>query len=161
MYILQTLILWVHLFSALLFVGGSFFMWMVVLPASRGLSEEESERTKVIAAIARKFGPVAWYSLLILVATGLYNATWYLPDMRSLFSTEAGLILFTKSVLVLVLIFTVYIHNVYYGRKISRLAREKKIAELASLRKRSRVISALNLILMLLITFLAVMMQSY
>jgi uncharacterized membrane protein len=81
--------------------------------------------------------------------------------MRSLFSTEAGLILFTKSVLVLVLIFTVYIHNVYYGRKISRLAREKKIAELASLRKRSRVISALNLILMLLITFLAVMMQSY
>jgi uncharacterized membrane protein len=161
MYLIQTFILWVHLFAALIFVGGSFFMWMVVLPASRGLSEEESERTRVIAAIARKFGPVAWYSLLILVATGLYNATWYLPDMAFLFSTEAGLILFTKSILVMVLIVTVYIHNVYYGKRISRLAREKRAQELASLRKRSRVISTLNLILMLLITFLATMMQSY
>ncbi|MEM3684425.1 MAG: CopD family protein [Conexivisphaerales archaeon] len=161
MELLQTVLLWIHLFAAVLFVGGSFFMWIVVLPATKGLSSDESERTKILGMIAKKFGPVAWYSLLVLVVTGLYNATWYLPNMGMLLYTTAGLLLLTKSVLVLLLVITVYIHNVYYGKRISRLAREKKLQELSSLRKRSRVISAINLALMLSILFLAVMMQSY
>ncbi|MEM0118564.1 MAG: CopD family protein [Conexivisphaerales archaeon] len=161
MELLQTFLLWVHLFAAVLFVGGSFFMWIVVLPATKGISSDESERTRVIGMIARKFGPVAWYSLLVLVITGLYNATWYLPSMGMLLNTAAGLILLTKSLLVLLLIITVYIHNVYYGKRISRLAREKKLQELSSLRKKSRVVSSINLALMLIILLLAVMMQSY
>jgi len=136
-------------------------MWIVVIPASRNLSGEESERTKVVATIARKFGPVAWYSLIILVITGVYNATWYLPSIGELFSTVAGFMLFTKSTLTVILIITVYIHNVHYGKKISMFAREKKVQELTKLRKRSRIVSTFNLMLMLSILFLAVMMQSY
>lgn len=40
--LVNAVVLWVHLFSAVLFVGGSFFMWIVVVPASHALTENEA-----------------------------------------------------------------------------------------------------------------------
>jgi uncharacterized membrane protein len=61
--------------------------------------------------------------------------------------------------LVLILLFLIYVHNVYFGKKIVRLAEEKKLDELKDLRRKSRVVSAANLSLMIIILFLAVMLQ--
>lgn len=158
---LQYAMLWIHLFAAVIFVGGSFFMWLVVVPASKMSSEDESERTMIIGLMAKRFGRISDISLALLIITGLYNATWYLPSQSSLFTTLAGEILFAKSILVLLLIVLIFVNNLYFGRKIVRLAKERRIEELSQLRGRSRALSMLNLSLMTAILLLAVLMQFY
>lgn len=154
-------ILWVHLFSAVLFVGGSFFMWLVIMPASHRIAKDESERTQIIGKISRAFGTITNILIVFLVLTGVYNASWYLHSFGALFSfaSYSGTVLFVKVVLVIALIILIYVHGAYYGRKIVRLAREKKLEELTAVRRRSRVISYANLALMAAILILAVMLQ--
>ena len=157
--LLNVAILWVHLFCAALFVGGSFFMWLVVMPASHLLTEDESERTQIVGKIAKGFGRITNPILIILVLSGIYNASWYLPNMNELFNTIGGQILFIKTILVVALFVLIYGHNVYFGRKIVRFARENKLDELKSIRKKSRIVSFTNLALMIVILVLAVMLQ--
>lgn len=161
MSLLNLAILWAHLFSAVLFVGGSFFMWLVVMPASHLFAKDESDRTLIVGKIAKEFGKITTPILAILVLTGIYNATWYLPSFEYLFSFKSygATVLFSKVVLVVLLIALVYAHGAYYGRKIARLARDRDVEELAVVRRRSRIISYANLALMIAILILAVMLQ--
>ena len=159
--ILDTFVLWVHLFSAVLFVGGSFFIWIVVMPASHHFAKDESERTQMVGKIAKDFGRITNPTLVILVLSGVYNASWYLQSFGDLlsFKNYGATVLFVKVVLVFILIILIYAHGAYYGRKIVRLAREKDLEGLKAVRRRSRVISYANLALMVAILILAVMMQ--
>ena len=161
MSVLNIAILWIHLFSAVIFVGGSFFMWLVVMPASKLFSKNEAERTQIVGKMAKQFGKITNPVLAILVLTGIYNASWYLPSFSALFAFSAygAQVLFVKVVLVVSLIVLIYAHGAYYGRKIVRLAREGDVKGLAAVRKRSRVISIANLALMVVILVLAVMLQ--
>lgn len=154
----DVLVLWIHLFSAVLFVGGSFFMWLVIVPASRLITHDESERTRIVGNIARKFGKLTNPTLIVLILTGLYNAMWYLQSIRGLFDYP-GTILLAKIILVAILLLLIYVHNVYFGKRIVRLAEERKLDELKTLRKKSRFVSASSLTLMIVILFLAVMLQ--
>ncbi len=160
---LQIAILWVHLWSAVLFIGGSFFMWLVLMPVSRELAPDESARTVLVGRVARAFARWSNATLLLLVATGLYNATWYLPsaDLATDLGTVAGQLLLVKVVLVGVLIALIYLHGLYYGRIISRLARERRVDELAQVRKRSRLVSYANLGLMAAILVVVTLMQGW
>ena len=133
-------------------------MWLVIIPASRIVTSDESERTRIVGAIARSFGKVANPTLAVLMLTGLYNASWYLQSTTGLFEYP-GTILLGKMGLVAVLLILIYVHNVYFGKRIIRLAEEKRLDELRQLRKRSRVVSAANLFLMVAILLMAVMLQ--
>ena len=161
MMILDTFLLWVHLFCAVLFVGGSFFMWLVVMPASHLFAKDESERTQIVGKIAKEFGRITNPILVILVLSGIYNASWYLQSFGDLFSLKSygATVLFVKVVLVFILIILIYAHGAYYGRKIVRLARERDLEGLKAVRRKSRIISYANLALMVAILILAVMLQ--
>ncbi len=156
--LLNVVVLWVHLFSAVLFVGGSFFMWLVIVPVSRLITTDESERTRIVGKIARAFGNLTNPLMVVLVFTGLYNAIWYLQSANALFEYP-GTLLLMKVILVSLLLLLIYVNNLYFGKRIIRLAKEAKLDELKALRKRSRVVSAANLTLMLLILLLSTMMQ--
>jgi copper resistance protein D len=156
---LNAAILWVHLLSAVLLVGGSIFMWLVVLPASHLVTEDEAERMRIVEKMARRFGRITNIILIVLVLTGVYNASWYLPSTSALFDTYLGNLLFVKIVLVIALVVLIYVHGIYFGRKIVRLARERKFQELEAVRKRSRAVSAINLVLMVAILLFAVFLQ--
>ncbi len=153
-------VLAVHLVSAVLFVGGSLFFWLVVEPASYALGLDEAARTAVIGRLARRFGRITTPLLVILVGTGLYNASWYLPSVGALTTTVPGEVLLAKSVVVAGLIVLIYVHGAYYGPRIVRLARERRYDELRALRRRSRAVSFANLALMLVVLVLAVVLQS-
>lgn len=158
--IFDAVVLWVHLFSAVLFVGGSFAMWMVVVPASHMLTEDESERTKIVGTMARRFARIVNPALLVLLVTGAYNVTWYLPSMGALFTSYAGHLLLAKLSAVVALLVLLYISNVHFGRRITRLAREGRLEELKALRRTSRLVSFANLGLMVLILLLVALMQA-
>jgi uncharacterized membrane protein len=131
---------------------------LVVVPVSHILTDDEAARTRIVGKIARVFGKVTTPTLAILVLTGIYNATWYLQSVNGLFDYP-GTILLTKMALVAVLLLLIYVHNVYFDKQIVRLAEDRKFEELKTLRRRSRLVSAANLSLMLVILLLAVMMQ--
>lgn len=84
--------------------------------------------------------------------------SWYAPSVHDLL-TYPGTILSAKIVLVIILLILVYVHNVYFGKRITALARKRNVEGLRKIRKTSRIISAANLILMIVILLLAVLMQ--
>ena len=79
-------------------------MWLVVMPASRLITQDESERTKIVGKIAKQFGRLTNPILVVLVASGIYNASWYLPSPGAMFTTYPGELLLTKAVLVAALL---------------------------------------------------------
>ncbi len=155
-------ILWIHIFMAIIFIGGSYFMWLVVWPSSFKISEDEKQRTKIVGNIAKRFAYFSHATLLILVITGLILAFgWYLPEPSDLFTTISGHILLAKMIVVATMIIIVYGNNLYHGKRIMRLSREGKKEELNKLRKMSHFMSYTSLALMALITILAVSLQIY
>lgn len=147
-----------HLFTAVFFVGGSFFFWLVVIPSSRLLTSDEAERTQIVGKIAKRFGKTIHPVLAVIIVTGLYNARWYMISAGNMLAYPGSIIL-TKMVLVMVLIVLIYVHNVYFGKKIISAAKDRNLIELSKIRKVSRLISSTNLILMGVILLLAVLMQ--
>ena len=157
--ILDAAILWIHLFSAIIFIGGSFFIWLVLWPASFDFNIDEKERTRVIGKVAKRFAWFTHITLIVLIITGIYNVTWYLPNLSDLFTTPSGELLFIKSLTVLAMIVIMYGNNIYHGKKIVKLASEGKLDEVKKIRKMTHKISALTLALMILITIEAVGLQ--
>lgn len=161
MILLDLIILWLHLFFAIIFIGGSFFIWVVVWPASYQITDDERLRTKVVGRIAKRFAYFTHVSLGILIITGIYNATWYLPSFGALFTTTGGLILLVKGILVILVIAIIYTNNLYHGKKIMRLSEEKRYDDMKRIRKRTHLFSFISLGLLLVITVLAAALQFY
>ena len=65
-------VLVIHIFSAIFFIGGSFFIWFIVWPVSYKLTDDESYRTRIVGLIGRLFGYYTNALVIILVATGLF-----------------------------------------------------------------------------------------
>jgi len=122
------------------------------------MTTDESERTQIIGKIAKTFGRLVNPTLVVIIVTGIYNASWYIASWEDLL-VYPGTILLTKITLVMALLILIYVHNVYFGKRIIAFAREKNLEALKKIRKTSRKISATNLILMATIFLLAVLMQ--
>ncbi len=158
MTLLNSIILWLHLVTAMFFVGGSLFVWWVVIPASYRLTQDEERRTEIVATIARVFGRVVGPVIILLVATGIYNATWYLNSFGELFRDAKGRTLLAKCLLTLLLLVLIGVHDVYFSRKIRRLAGEKRMVELARVRRWSHVVSAASVVVMAAILILVIVL---
>ncbi len=160
--LLNTIILWLHIFSAIIFVGGSFFIWVVVIPASYKITDDEKLRTRIVGLIGKQFAWITNVFLIILILTGIYNATWYLNyNFFALYNTQGGNILLVKIVLVGAMILIMYGNNLYHGKRIMKMAREGRMDELRRLRKWSHMLSYITLGLMIAITITAVALQFY
>ncbi|MHB8361136.1 MAG: DUF2269 domain-containing protein [Thermoplasmataceae archaeon] len=158
------IMLWIHVFSAIIFVGGSFFIWIVVYPASFKITDDEKLRTRIVGKIGKQFAIFTNVSIVVLILTGLYNVTWYFGERLTynlLFNTLGGQILFTKGIIVLVMILLMYSNNIYHGKKIMKMAEDGDMEGLRKLRKTSHFLSYVTLALMLIITVLAVALNIY
>lgn len=157
---LFVIILWMHLFAAIIFIGGSFFIWIVVWPASYDITKDESERTRIVGKIAKRFAYFTHVSLLVLVLSGVYLA-YYISSPSVLFSTFIGNLLLAKIIVVVVMITTVYVNNLYHGKKIMRLAAQHKLEEVERVRKLTHAASFFTLGLMIVITILGAALIAY
>jgi uncharacterized membrane protein len=71
------LIRWVHVVSAITWVGGMLFIALVLVPTSRTLGDA-TLRTRLIQDSGQRFRRVAWIALAVLILTGLLNL-WLQP----------------------------------------------------------------------------------
>lgn len=162
MLLLAELVLFVHVFFAIIFIGGSFFIWLVVWPESYNLTDDEYQRTRIVGKIAKRFAYFTHISIIALIVTGILNAEWYLHgQVSALFNTTGGEILLVKVIVVGVDIAIIYFNNLYHGKKIMKLAKEGKHEEVKKIRKLTHFLSFVSLGLLVVIVLLATMLQFF
>lgn len=69
---LPTVVLWIHLISAMIWIGGMLFVWLVLRPALKRPALDSQAQT-VLSLVEGRFRTIRWYSLLTLLGTGLFN----------------------------------------------------------------------------------------
>ena len=132
--ILVKVALFLHVISAIFWVGGMLFITLVVAPFLMSMPNP-ADRSKVYQFVGRKYRLFGWIAIIILLVTGpvlLY--TMYgiaMPDifLTSLHSTPIGKTLSIKLTLVVIIVLSSLIHDFWLGpkardsRKFSRIAR--------------------------------------
>ena len=75
----DAVILGLHVTAAATWVGGSIALGVVALVLRREAPDDPARASGRIAELARGLNWVLWPAMLIAVATGFYNLSWYLP----------------------------------------------------------------------------------
>lgn len=120
--------LWLHLLAAVVWLGGLLFQSHVLFPQLR-----KGGGVELAAATIRRFRPVAWSAVVLLVLSGFYNLT-RLPSLGLLLQSGAGALLALKLVLVLIAVLLAAHRDFRQG---SRLARALESGEDPALLLRS------------------------
>ena len=106
----QAIILWIHLLSAAIWVGGSLFIGIIFSPLLKSMFDSVEQRLQIMIKVGKRFNKIAVPSLIILISTGLYNSQALLNKPDLLFATSYGNFLIVKIILVIALIITYVIH---------------------------------------------------
>jgi len=133
--------MWAHLVSASIWVGGSIFIGIVLAPLLKTISESVEERVAIMIRVGRKFNKIAIPSLAILIATGLYNSSNILSRPQFLFSTNYGIILVIKIILVISLLVMFAIHVRIIRTEIEKKIESKEMLPEIVQKLRSKIIS--------------------
>jgi len=76
---MSTFVQWVHVAAAVIGVGGIGFLAFILLPSAGILSADQ--RDLLMRVVQRRFRWVSWSVIVLLTASGLYNAglAWDVP----------------------------------------------------------------------------------
>lgn len=66
---------WLHMAATLVWIGGLFFQAVIIPISFSSLILDITQRAKLLESIRKRFEPVAWLSLFILIGTGLIQMT--------------------------------------------------------------------------------------
>lgn len=161
--IVDSLIIWIHLLSASIWVGGSIFIGIVIGPMLKSLANSVEERTVMMIKIGRRFNRIALPALGVLVATGIYNTHVLLASPETVLSSTYGTILVIKVALVASMIAVFGVHVKISGSEIEReLANADNLGSVRMSRLRTRIIWLGRVIVgqSVAILFLAAIMDS-
>ena len=163
----------IHLASAIIWVGGSLFLALVLIPVLRRFAPTPGQPPsgptlppELLQTIARRFRWVSWVCIALLVATGLYILpTRYGIGFAEFFSLGGHFVgtLQVKVGLVAIVIWLSGIHDFIIGPYVSRLIEAMQAGAeppgyLPILRKCVVWIARINVLLMVLIVIVAVTM---
>ncbi len=137
----DALIMWAHLVAASIWVGGSIFIGIVLAPLLKTMSDSIEGRLSIMIRVGRKFNKIAVPSLIILIASGLYNSGGYLSKPSLFLSTNYGLVLMVKIVLVIILIITFVIHVRLIRTEVEKNIESNELSADALQKLRSKIIS--------------------
>ena len=162
-----------HLAAAIIWIGGSLFLAMVLIPVLRRFAPAPGEAAAtpqlppdMLGTIARRFRFISWVCIALLVATGLYILpTRYGIGFAEFFSLGGHFVgtLQVKVSLVAIVIWLSGIHDFIIGPYVSRLIDDMQAGGtppgfLPALRRTVVWIARVNVLLMVLIVIVAVTM---
>ncbi len=161
------LVLVIHVLAAIVWLGGMFFISLVLVPSLKKL-EPPTKRTEILSVTARRFSLVGWIAILVLLVTGVINSanrgvTVELISSGKLFLSHFGMILSFKVFLVLVMIFISAIHDFILGPRLIRLTERERsspdsMKSLARKRKLVSWLARINAIIGIIVVACAVML---
>ncbi len=141
MSIVDALILWAHLVAASIWVGGSIFIGIVLAPLLKTISDSVEGRLSIMIRVGRKFNKIGVPSLIILIATGIYNSVGYISKPDMILSTNYGIVLLIKVILVIILIITFAIHVRLIRSEIERKIESRELSADLLQKVRSKIIT--------------------
>ena len=158
----QALLTWVHLVAASIWVGGAIFLGVVLSPALRHAMPDVEARMRLIILVGKRFNKIAVPSLIVLMATGLYNSHALLANPQLLGATSYGTYLVVKMTLVALLVVVYAVHVRIIGRDTEERIAAGRMpqSELRSLRRRVIILGEVTVVLSVAILFFAALMDA-
>jgi putative copper export protein len=158
----DALIMWAHLVAASIWVGGSIFIGIVLAPLLKTISDSVEGRLSIMIRVGRKFNTIGVPSLIILIITGIYNSIAFIAKPSLILSTNYGIILLIKIVLVVMLIIIFAIHVRLIRSEVERKIETKNLSgdHLQKLRSKIIMLGRLTVILSLVILLMAALLHS-
>jgi putative copper resistance protein D len=158
----QAIILWVHLLSAAIWVGGSIFIGIVFSPLLKTMSDSVEQRLQIMIKVGKRFNKIAVPSLIILIVTGLYNSHILLNKPELLFATSYGNFLIIKIILVISLIITYAIHVRVIRKDIEEKIMLQQLSpqQIQKLRKKIIILGEITVVLSVAILFFASLLNA-
>jgi uncharacterized membrane protein len=97
----------IHILSAIVWVGGMLFLALVIVPVARRMPP--AERGALLGVLGRRFRTVGWICIALLIVTGIFNAgfrgvTWESFLSGGFLANWFGQVLAVKLVLVAAMI---------------------------------------------------------
>jgi len=147
--VLYQVSVFVHILSAIVWIGGMLFLALVIVPATRGLPPDE--RAALFSAVGRRFRAVGWGCIGLLLVTGVVNSSYrgVTPDnvlTAELWSSPFGRVLSLKLAVVVVLLTLSLYHDFVIGPRSVQVVsgpRAQQLRRLASYVGRVEAILAL------------------
>jgi uncharacterized membrane protein len=158
----QAIILWIHLLSAAIWVGGSLFIGIVFSPLLKTMFGTVEERIQIMIKVGKRFNKIAVPSLIILMGTGLYNSHVLLSKPDLLMATSYGTFLTIKIILVIALIITYTIHVRVIRKDVEDKIMSKQMSsqQIQKLRKKIIILGEITVILSVAILFFASLLDA-
>ncbi|MFN3285536.1 MAG: DUF4149 domain-containing protein [bacterium] len=144
-----------HVVSAVVWVGGMLFLALVAIPVLRNLPDRP--RADLVARMGERFRPVAWTCIVLLVVTGVLNlayrgVSWESVATGRLWQSPFGHVLAWKLVLVAAMVVLSAWHDFVLGPVSADLARRANPGDEklhAALRRRAAWVGRVNAVLAL------------
>ena len=158
----QAILTWIHLVAAAIWVGGSLFIGIVFSPLLKTMTNSIEERMQIMIRVGRRFNKVAVPSLIILMATGLYNSHVLLSKPDLLVATSYGTFLIIKILLVIALIITYIVHVRVIRKDVEDQIMSNQMPEyqIQKLRKKIIILGEITVVLSIAILFFAALLDA-
>ena len=162
MSLVNAFIMWAHLIAASIWVGGSIFIGIVLAPLLKTISDSIEGRLSIMIRVGRKFNKIGIPSLIVLIATGIYNSVSFVTNPSLILSTSYGIILLVKIILVILLIITFAVHVRLIRTEVEQKIESKQLSGefLQKLRSKIIMLGRLTVILSLAILLMAALLHS-
>jgi uncharacterized membrane protein len=140
---------WFHMAATIVWIGGLFYQAVVVNPALERFPEQ---RGRLAEDLRRRFQPLAWLSLLVLIGTGLLQMSGN-PNYEGLFafSNPWSRAILVKHIAVGLMILVAAYQTWVLNPRLSRLALKQEVAASNQVTREISRLSRLNLIFGILV----------
>jgi len=120
------------------------------------------ERLELMIKTGRRFNKIALPSLVILIATGIYNSHLVLQSPEILFSSSYGAFLITKIILVIALIVTFSVHIRVFSKDVEKKITQRQITdnELQKLNRKGMILGEATVVISVAILFFAALLDA-
>ncbi|MFL6325975.1 MAG: CopD family protein [Nitrososphaeraceae archaeon] len=158
----DSMIMWLHLTCASIWVGGSIFLGIVLSPMLKTITKTVEERVTLMIKIGRQFNKIAMPSFGILIITGIYNSRSFFEEPSLLLDTKYGIILLIKIILVVTTISTYAVHVKILNTEAERKIEVENAGNIYVQSIRSKIISLgrITVILSILILLFAALLHN-
>ncbi len=154
---------WLHFLATVTWIGSLVAISLLILPAARQ-ALRPIDQLAMIAAVQKRLEPVAWFSMGLLLATGLFQLSAN-PHYDGFLSTSSqwSLAILTKHSLAAAMVVVSAVQTWEVLPAIRRLLLRKEKADpalLTNLQRRETLLLRLNLVLGVLILAMAAVARS-
>ncbi len=156
-------IYWLHLLATVTWIGSLVAICVLLLPIS-GRALQPADELSLLDGVEKRLEPLAWFSVSLLVATGLFQMSVN-PHYNGFLSTsnQWSLALLTKHIMVASLVVVSAVHTWDVLPSIRRTLMRKDKADpeqVQRLRRRERSLLYASLVLAVLILLATAVMRS-